>query len=808
MFRNVAEVVIDGAAGSFDKRYTYFIPDFLKDCALPGCRVTVPFGRGNISKIGMILAVKQSEDTERAKELLGVTDESPVLNAEMLALCEWMHEHTFCTYFDAVKAMLPAGLGFKLTPFYDINPEFAAPSLLSEQEREVLDFLKKSGITAVTKLEKSFSEVLPVLVSLEEKQAVLKSSTPVRRMGDVTRRWVCIEGDSIPEGIKLTPRQKEIAELVFMAGSISVKELQYFTGASASVIDALEKKGIIKSFEKEELRPAKGIKTVGERKEIILTDEQQAAFVGLYDKFCSEKGEAALLYGVTGSGKTQVFLKLVDKASDAGLGVIVMVPEIALTPQMIDIFTSRYGDKIAVFHSAMSIGRRLEEYKRIKQGKALIAIGTRSAVFAPFEKLGLIIIDEEQEHTYKSEKSPRFHAKELARFRTAYHSGLLCLASATPSLESFSAAKSGKLSLYRLDNRYGDAKLPQVSVVDMRKEILSGNSSSISRELAEAVYTELENKRQVILLLNRRGHNTYVSCPSCGWVAECPNCSVSLTYHSANKRLMCHYCGYSDTVKSVCPECGSEHIRFMGAGTQKLEEELHLLFPKARVLRLDADSTMTRDSHSVNLNAFANGEYDIMLGTQMVAKGLDFPNVSLVGVIGADSALYSEDYRGFERTFSLLTQVVGRAGRAGGQGRAIVQTVDPSGDVIELAARQDYDAFYDREILTRKLMIYPPYCDICMVWTQSADRALAKDAIDEIFSNLKAKIAGEYADIKLIILGPCAASVPKVNNRFRFRMIIKCRNTRRFRELLRESIGIRLKRDVSVAVDINPENTI
>ena len=807
MSRIIAEIVIDGAAVMFDRRYSYAVPENLTAAARAGCRVTVPFGRGDIKKQGLILSVRTEESDAAFKEIYSVTDSEPILSDEMIALVSWMKEQTFCTHFDAIHAMLPAGLNYKLTDYYSINTEFASPALLSESEREIFDHINTAGECARDKIEKLFDGADELLYSLEDKQAICRSCTPVRRMGDMTRRWVRIS-DGADAGAKLTPRQREILELVEMSGAVSVKDLQYFTGVSVSVIDALVKKGIIESFEKEEFRTPYRLKTVSHRKEIVLSEEQNAAYEGILQKCHSGESSVNLLYGVTGSGKTQVFLKLCDDIIDSGRGVIVMVPEIALTPQMIEIFSSRYGNRTAVLHSAMSQGQRMDEYKRIKQGKALIAIGTRSAIFAPFKDLGLIIIDEEQEHTYKSEKSPRFHARDLARFRAAYHKTALCLASATPSIESFSAAKSGKYNLFTLTHRYGDALLPEVQTVDMRREITDGNTSAISRALAEAINDELDAKRQVILLLNRRGHNTYISCPSCGWVADCPNCSISLTYHSANGRMMCHYCGYSESAAHKCPECGAEHVRFMGIGTQKVEEELKLIFPKARVLRLDADSTMTRDSYSVNLSAFAAGEYDIMLGTQMVAKGLDFPNVSLVGVIGADRAAYSDDHRAFERTFSLLTQVVGRAGRSGTRGRAIIQTTDPKNPVISLAAAQDYDGFYSEEILTRKLMVYPPYCDICCVAVHSTDKNAADSAIKEIFTAIKTATAGEYSDIKLMILGPCPASIPKVNNKYRFRMMIKCRNSTRFRKMLRECTAIKQKNDTTVTIDMNPETVI
>lgn len=807
MCRFIAEVVIDGAIGSFDKRYSYAVPQNLTSLAKAGCRVTVPFGMGNTKKQGMIFSVHKGEITPKTKEITSVTDDSPILNDEMLKMCEWLKNNVFCTYFDAIHIMLPAGLNYRLSEYYLANAEFVSTALLTEEERCVFDYLTSSGEQPLKKIEQLFEDANAVLATLLQKQAVIKNLVPTRRINDITRRWVRINYDN-SANFKLTARQQEIYDIVDAAGSVSVKELQYFTGVSTSVINTLEKKEILISFEKQEFRMPYVSGNAVNREDIVLTSEQQDAFNGLLSLTQSQQGEVALLYGVTGSGKTKVFLKLVDEVSQKGEGVIIMVPEIALTPQMIKIFSSRYGSKIAVFHSAMSLGQRMDEYNRIKQGKALIAIGTRSAVFAPFKKIGLVVIDEEQEHTYKSEKTPRFHARDVALFRANYHNCLLCLASATPSVESYSAALSGKYKLFTLKERYGGAVLPKVELVDMRKEINDGNSSNISRQLAFQIEQSLNNKKQAIILLNRRGHNTYVSCNGCGWVACCDNCSISLTYHSANKRLMCHYCGTSQELPTECPECGNKLFHFSGAGTQRLEQELKLLFPAARILRLDADSTITKDSYSNYLTAFANGEYDIMIGTQMVAKGLDFPRVTVVGVIGADKALNSEDFRGYERTFALLTQVVGRAGRAKNSGIAVVQTNDTENNIISLAQQQDYDAFYKEEILNRKLMIFPPYCDICMIYSQSFDSSVAKNTISEIFANIKNAVANEYKDVKLIILGPTSATVPKVNNKYRYRIIIKTKNNSRFREMIKTCTDIKLKKDTYIGIDMNPENII
>ena len=802
----VAEIALQGATFAFDKLYTYAVPPELQHSIKAGCRVLIPFGRGNLKKQGMIFKVK-TDEIKGLKKIISVIDDSPVLTEELLSLCSYMKESVFCTYYDAVSVMLPAGLSYKLVNYYSPNTEFSAVGLLSDDEKQVVNYLETKGEISEEALKNEFGISVDLLDGLCEKEAVIKSSDAKRKMGDATQKWVKLATDE-PIAVKLTPRQKEVTDLLLQVGSAAVKEICYFTGVSVAVVDNLVKKGILISFEKQVFRTPYKKSVKQEKKDIVLTDEQQAAFEGMVNNFNSPNGEVSLLYGVTGSGKTQVFLKLADYVLESGKGVIVMVPEISLTPQLISIFTARYGDKIAVFHSAMSMGQRMDEWRRIKEGKALIAVGTRSAVFAPFENLGLIIVDEEQEHTYKSEKTPRFHARELAKFRTAKQGGLLCLASATPSVESFTAAKKGKYSLYKIKKRYGNAVLPTVETVDMREEMQAGNAGVISNRLYEAISDVLDDGKQAILLLNRRGHNTYISCPKCGYVASCPNCSVSLTYHSANDRLMCHYCGHSVKAMHVCPECGDKHMKFMGLGTQKAEEEIKNLFPDAKVLRVDADSTMTRESYSTYLKDFAEGKYDILLGTQMVAKGLDFPNVTLVGVLGADKAMYSEDFRSFERTFSLLTQVVGRAGRGDTPGHAVIQAANPDSALIEMAQNQDYDAFYEEEILTRKLMIYPPYCDICVVSTQSINRAYAEDAIKAIFEEIKKRLSVEFSSVKLIILGPAPASIVRVSNRYRYRMIIKCKNNSEFRNMLRQALDVSLSMDTSVSVDINPETII
>ncbi len=798
----VAQVVLEKTAYSFDKLYSYSVPESLIGKCQPGCRVVVPFGRGNAYRQGMVISVEDGNSPENLKEIISVADDTPIISDEMLKLCLWFHERLFCTYYDAVNAVLPTGISLKMVETYCVNSEISAE--ISEIERVVYSFVStnENGVTAEKVVKKFGNQAYDILSVLMQKGLIVKSTVAVQKMTDAFEKSVRLTENCEKSSVKLTTRQDEILGIMKMLGSVSVKELQYFTGASISVIDNLVKKGLIEYFQKPVYRMPEYQRGKAEDP-IVLTDEQQIAFNKLKDGLCEKN--SALLYGVTGSGKTKVFLSLVDEVVKLNKGVIIMVPEISLTPQTISVFNNRYHGKIAIFHSAMSLGQRMDEWKRIRNGDALIAIGTRSAVFAPFENLGLIIMDEEHEHTYKSEQSPRFHAREVAHFRASYHKCLFVMASATPSIRTYSNALNGKYIFCTLKNRYGNAALPEVLTVDMREEIRNGNKGILSGELYDEINKAIESNKQAIVLLNRRGHNTYVSCPNCNYVATCPNCSVSLTYHSANKRLMCHYCGHSQPLSNKCPECGYENLRFSGAGTQKAQEELQMLFPDANILRLDADSTMARGSFSERLADFSEGKYNIMLGTQMVAKGLDFPNVTVVGVIGADSSALTSDYRSIERTFTLLTQVIGRAGRGQDSGVAVIQTNDPDSSIITLAQNQDYDAFYKEEIGLRKLMIYPPYCDIISLLLMSENQSTALDTANIVLENIRNFVQTEFSDVKLITLGPAPAMMPKVNNKYRYTLLIKCKNSKRTRDLVRKSITTNICREASITVDVNPE---
>ena len=727
----------------------------------------------------------------------------------MIDTVNFIHDRYFCTYYDSVKVMLPVGINYNISTFYTaVKVDDDVLNSLTDYEREIYDYLlsenkpvKKETILNV------FSIGENSLNKLYRQGVVNREDDAFRKTKDATVKMVSLCDDVDINDYKLTPKQQKVAELLTVVDKASVKEVCYYTGYTQSVTDSLVKKKIARYFTDEVMRIPYTVSDV-KKDEVLLSPSQQSAFDNLYSKYCDDKASVSLLYGVTGSGKTSVFMKLIEKCFNDNKGTILMVPEIALTPQLIKIFTSRFGDSVAVFHSGLSIGERLDEYKRVSRGDAKIVLGTRSAVFAPLKNIGLIVMDEEQESSYKSEQTPRYNARDISKFRCYKHNALLLLSSATPSVESFYMAEKGIYNLVKLTERYGKATLPQVSVVDMNEEQMKGNFSNYSTTLKELISSNLIHKKQSIILLNRRGYNTFLSCRSCGQVVTCPNCSISMTYHSANNRMMCHYCGHSVPYTDECPDCHQHTLKFSGAGTQKAEQELVDMFPSARVLRMDADATMTKSSYETKLTAFANGEYDILIGTQMVAKGLDFPNVTLVGVINADQMLYSDDYRSYERAFSLLTQVVGRSGRGDSKGVAVIQTSTPENYVIGLSAKQDYDTFYKGEIGVRKALLYPPFSDICLIGYQGIIEGATIKCANAFQNALINKIKNNYSSMPLRVLGPSQAYVYKVNNKYRYKTIIKCRNSKDFRSVIKETLLEFSKnkefKNIGITVDINP----
>ncbi|MBR2280409.1 MAG: primosomal protein N' [Ruminococcus sp.] len=801
----IACVAVENTTYSFDKIFDYAVDKSLISDVAIGKRVMVPFGSGNRKRQALVTELKNG-DTSKLKSIISVLDKEPVLTEEMVKLAVFMKDRYFCTYYDAVKTMLPAGINYNISTMYTAVKDKDTEGL-GIDEQQIYNYLltQKKPVKSDT-LSQTLGIKADVFDELVKKGFLRKSDEAFRKVGDAVLKMVAVNDDADLSEVKLSEKQNRVLETLQTAGTASVKEICYYTGVTSSVVDTLVKKNLAYYYEDEIFRNDTN-NSILENKEIILTEQQDLAYQNLLKDYNNDTAKVSLLFGITGSGKTSVFLKLIERVVEDDKGVIVMVPEISLTPQFINIFKSKFGDDVAVFHSGLSLGERLDEYKRVLRGIAKIAIGTRSASFAPFKNLGLIIMDEEQEHTYKSESSPRYQARDIAKFRAAEHNALLLLSSATPDIESYYNAQTGRYSFNKLSKRYGKAILPDVRIVDMNEEVAEGNTTLFSKELLTRLEENISKGEQSILLLNRRGHNTFAVCSNCRETVTCPHCSISLTYHSANNKLMCHYCGYSMNFVSECPSCHSKSLRFGGAGTQKIEQQLIDLLPEARVLRLDADSTMRKSSHERYLNAFSNGDYDILIGTQMVAKGLDFPKVTLVGVLNPDSMLYADDYRSYERTFSLLTQVVGRSGRGDKKGIALIQTFTPENNVISMAAAQDYERFYNNEIKIRQAMLYPPFADICMVGFVSDNHISVLKSSNDFMKRLVGKAKASYSDIPLRVLGPSPASIAKVSNKYRFKLIVKCRNNKRFRKLLSETLleynSIKENKNTTAYIDMN-----
>ena len=719
----VAKIAVSAATYWIDKPYDYLIPESLREQAVPGVRVSIPFSRGNRRCEGIILAVAENSEYGQLKAIIDVLDAQPVLTPEQIKLALFMRERFFCTVYDAVKAILPAGLWFN-----------------EEGKQRAKDKTVEVARLAVT----------------SEDAAVI---------ADNKRRR--------------SPQQAAILDLLCSFEMLPVRDILNHTGASRQSLKNLIKLELVELFQREVYRRpevyADEVRPVPE-----LNAEQEKAYKGLARLADGEKAAVALLFGVTGSGKTSVYIHLINDSLKKGKSAILLVPEIALTPQMLHTFSSHFGDEIAVLHSSLSTGERYDEWKRIKNGRAKVVIGTRSAIFAPVSNLGIIIIDEEQEETYKSENSPRYNARDIAKYLCSKAGCLLVLGSATPDISSRYNAETGKYSMFTLSERYNDMRLPEVKIVDMKRELRRGNGSDISDCLRDELEANIARGEQSILFINRRGAHKLISCGDCGYTYKCPRCSVSLTYHSANKRLMCHYCGYSRRVDDSCPDCGGT-LKYVGTGTQHVEEQLHELFPDAGVLRMDTDTVAPVGSHEKLFDQFRNENIPIMVGTQMVTKGLNFENVTLVGVISADQSLYSGDYRAGERTFSLITQVVGRSGRGAKPGRAVIQTFTPENQTIKQAAMQDYEAFYQSEIQLRRLQNAPPLCDLFSVTASGMDEEqVLKTAhyIKKWLSELLRDFPGT------VVLGPAPLSVVKVNNRYRYRVNICCTASGSIRKII------------------------
>lgn len=812
----VARIAVEQTAFHFDKLYDYTVPDRLGEVPC-GSRVLVPFGGGNRRRQGILLSYEPVGEVDKLKPVSAVLDAQPLLNSELLELVCWLKERTFCTYFDAVRAMLPTGLYMRIRPVYRVAEEFPAEALsvLSPEEKQAWDIV--AACTQGIEQEKLLSllglkDRADLPEKLVKKGFFRRDDDAYRTIGDAVMRMVrptFLEEElaDVTARIRCTDKQQKVLQLLCEVGCASVREVCYFCSVTTAVVQALVQKGLLEYYDSEVLRsPHKQPLAMPAVQSAVLNEEQQTAFDQLLARYREGKPAGALLYGVTGSGKTQVYMNLIDQVIADDRGVLVLVPEISLTPQMMGLFLNKYGQRVAVLHSGLAIGERMDEWKRIKRGEARIVVGTRSAVFAPMDRIGLIILDEEQEHTYKSESSPRYHARDVARFRCAHHNALMLLSSATPSVESYHAALSGRYSLHTLKKRYGNACLPSVTVADRRLEIT--DTGAIGEILRKEMAACLEQNKQVILLLNRRGYHTHVSCRSCGYVFTCPSCSISMTYHRANDQMMCHYCGHMQAPPSHCPECGSNKLQYAGLGTQRVEQEIAELFPGIPILRMDTDTTMSRFAYEKKFAAFAAGEYRIMIGTQMVAKGLDFPDVGLVGVLSADQSLYSDDFRAFESTFSLLTQVIGRAGRRDGGGKAVVQTYTPENYVVDLASKQDYETFYSLEIASRRLMKYPPYTDLLLFGFVGIKEQQVREAAFGFLRELRTALTGPYADVPVIVLDPTPAAVARTAGKYRYKILVKTVNNARCRkmaaELLTQAGRQGPYKSVTVFADMNP----
>lgn len=751
---STVQVAVDNATFHFDKLYTYRLPPQLEGQVFEGSMVLVPFGRGNRPRMAVVLAVGEepaAEKPARLKELFAAAPEQARLTPDLLKLVHFLKERTFCTYYEAVRAIIPYGAQYR--------PELVdgKPTLRRQLLRQEVRYHR--------------------------------TARPVQASG------------------RITDKQRTALNLLAAGGPQTAAQLEA-QGVTRAVLEALLKKGLAeKQREDQDARPMTTAETAAPEPPPALTEEQQRAYDQLAPNLEDHAPHAALLYGVTGSGKTLVFLQLIRRTLELGRQALILVPEISLTPQMIRRLKDTFGARVAVQHSALSNTERLVQWQMIQQGGADIVVGTRSAIFAPLQNLGLIILDEEQEHTYKSENTPRYHAREVALYRGLRAGALVVFGSATPSVETMYHAKCGDLALYTLKERFNRQAMPRVELVDLKQELRQGNAGIVSAALEERLRDTVIRGDQAILFLNRRGNSRCLVCVDCGDAPSCPRCSVYLTYHSVTNRLMCHYCGYSEPVTERCPHCGGA-LRPVGAGTQKVEEELRYEFPDTGILRMDADTVTAANSHEAILERFRRKEASILVGTQMVAKGLDFASVTLAGVLDADLSLYVNHYRAAETTFSLVTQLVGRSGRGADTGTAVIQTMCPEHPVLKLAAAQDYDGFYDMEIALRELRNVPPFRDLFTVTFtglfEEHVRAAAKRFRDALAMNMR---QSPYAGMEFDLLGPAPAAIAKVNYTYRYRATLSCKNTKEIRALLRFLLGAFAKdkqnKGVSAFVDVN-----
>lgn len=809
-----------------DRLFEYFIPpDLIADTQI-GSFVIVPFGGSNKRMNAVVYAFSEKDDVSNLKPLESVNTELSMTDEE-LKLSLFVKEQCFCSVADVIKQIVPAEAITKLTTVYRACPPSDDRVSISKNAMVIYEEILSGGDYTVEKIISKFGEgadkLLPGLCKygyLERAASETKSRNTVTK--EIYRYALSDDPDEekIIESIK-GKKQRAIIDYLKNVNSADADTLRDVLGQLRPSIDTLVEKGCL-TLEKKEVYRDPYFGVAGEKQDFELSEEQKCAYDSITALVDMGEPKAALLHGVTGSGKTMVIKALIDKVIAKGKQVIMLVPEIALTPQTVSFFASFYGERIAVIHSSLSRGERYDAWRRIKSGEVDLCIGTRSAVFAPMDRLGMIVIDEEHEHTYKSDQSPKYHARDIARFRCAHHSCLMLLASATPSVESYYRAKQGIYSLVELNKRYNEAKLPETVICDMRTDAAAGRFSPIGSLLSDAIKNTLDKGEQSILFVNRRGYNNYVSCPLCGNVLTCPHCSVSLTYHTNGIQqihrgtarqgegyLSCHYCGYRESLPKTCPECGSDKFTHMGFGTQKAEDDISELFPSARLTRLDADTASAKFSSDKLLEGFRKKESDILIGTQMVTKGHNFPSVTLVGVLSADDSLYVSDYRAGERTFALITQVIGRAGRGDKPGIAVIQTHSPDNPILLEAAAQNYACFYENEIALRRSLVFPPFCDIALILMTCADETILSNTAIAFSKRVSELGQGEFADVALQLFGPFEAPIYKMNETYRMRFIAKCRSNKRTRLLfstLMFEFTQKAGKKVTFTIDMNPSS--
>ena len=808
----IGKIAVSAANFAIDKPYSYWIP---QDMALaPGQRVMVPFGRANRRTEGIVLTVEPGSE-DKLKPVESCLDDGPILTETQLRLAAFLRERYFCTFFDAIRVMLPAGLWFRTRLTVSLTEErsWKDKTIRKEGAAELLELLENLGGTAqeeaLRNLISDEDSLREVLSYLRQKKWITCQTDFLRKTQDKSEKIATL-AQSPEETMAYAasrPRsaamQRQVLELLCSVGSAAVKDVCYFTGASTATVNRLEKLGYLTLSQRPVLR-CREIRPAKLSGPLVLNEEQQACFEGLASQMAQEEPGVALLYGITGSGKTSVYIRLIQTCLEKGKSAMFLVPEIALTPQLLGILAAYFGTQVAVLHSSLSAAERYDQWKRVKSGDARVVVGTRSAVFAPCTP-GLLILDEEQEHSYKSESAPRYDAKEVAIWRGAKEKALVVLGSATPSIENMYRAKTGLYRLYTLHQRYNGRPLPEVEIVDMREELKLGNDTSLSIPLRQRILETRQAGKQTILLLNRRGNSRALVCVDCRQTPECPRCSVHLTYHSANSRLMCHYCGFSMAAPARCPACGGP-LKAIGTGTQKVQQELAALFPDMETSRMDADTVSAVNTHEKILEHFQKENVPVLLGTQMVAKGLNLPNVTLVGVLDGDLSLYSGGFRAGETTFNMLTQVVGRAGRGDSAGRAVIQTLQPEHQVIGLAAKQDYDGFYDLEIRLRQAQAAPPFGDFALVTFSGQEEGQVLRGAAVFRDSLNAWLR-QVPEEKCGVLGPAPCVVPKVNYNYRYQLTLRCHMTRPLRQLLaallRKFSQDKANRGVNAYIDVN-----